>query len=536
MSDDIDQTDNHPSSCTCATCNAVRRERIEREQRVECPLCFGHRQYYKIHPVDTSEDRDRYYRHITKCWMCSGSGKVSEETIRNRSDFRRREVELQQQKDAESTRQASDELTEEADRSIRRRADRLLLSLRERAKAKAESDANAVAQEREDHKFQTDAPRMRAKEDTETAQRAKAQTEAMSSNWDKLQSQERQRRMRLRQSSASRSTTEREPLWRREVSETLRKSKPLGNKNRAGLFRIWLYLMAIAFVCCLAILLFTDSGQDVWNWSDEHLTEAWNWVQDGLDGEVPASVGGDVGPESDVPGIVPHPSLTPTPTATPSPVIPTPTSIPSPTLIPTLEPLPTLATLPRAPAGAGSQDRFPGGSALDAQAIESAILRHTNEARDDAGLSPLKHDPAIDVIARGHSENMIVHGFYHDLLGQDPTDRALAAGYDCRAHNADGSYSYGLSENIYEYPRVQLWMTSYFGFTSQRRPETYIRSEDEAGRLLVQGWLESPGHRKNILDRDARRIGVGVAVQPVLGEYGWNEETIFATQNFSECH
>ena len=50
----------------------------------------------------------------------------------------------------------------------------------------------------------------------------------------------------------------------------------------------------------------------------------------------------------------------------------------------------------------------------------------------------------------------------------------------------------------------------------------------------MQGWMSSPGHRENILDRESRRFGVGIAIQEAP-EYGYVSETIYATQNFSAC-
>ena len=164
----------------------------------------------------------------------------------------------------------------------------------------------------------------------------------------------------------------------------------------------------------------------------------------------------------------------------------------------------------------GSQ-RFPGGGALNGSEIESWVIEFTNQERTDAGLRPLSHDSAISGIARSHSENMArLNLLEHEIGGRDPTDRALAAGYNCRAYSRDGSYSYGLSENIFEYP------------------SGYHRDSEAMAQSLVQGWMRSPGHRENILDADARRIGVGVAIQESI-EYGFGSETVFATQNFSAC-
>lgn len=180
---------------------------------------------------------------------------------------------------------------------------------------------------------------------------------------------------------------------------------------------------------------------------------------------------------------------------------------------------------------ATTPQKYVGGSALNRGEIEKWVIEFTNEERISAGLQPLRHDAAISDIARSHSENMArLSLLSHDIRGEDPTDRALTAGYNCRAYRGDGSYSYGLSENIAEHPKVTQWMD----FGMSYRPVDFDRDAEEMARGLVQGWMSSPGHRENILDRDSRRIGVGIAIQETP-EYGYISETVYATQNFSEC-
>ena len=175
--------------------------------------------------------------------------------------------------------------------------------------------------------------------------------------------------------------------------------------------------------------------------------------------------------------------------------------------------------------------KYAGGKPLNREEIEKWVIAFTNEERASAGLQPLRHDAAISDIARSHSEDMARLGLMsHDIGGRDPTDRALGAGYDCRAYLPDGSYTYGLSENVAEHPRVTQWM----GWGRSYNPVHYYGDAEQAARSLVQGWMDSPGHRENILDRDARRIGVGIAIQE-MSEYGYVSETIYATQNFSAC-
>ena len=182
-------------------------------------------------------------------------------------------------------------------------------------------------------------------------------------------------------------------------------------------------------------------------------------------------------------------------------------------------------------SGETNSQKYAGGSPLNRGEIKQWVIEFTNEERISAGLQPLRHDAAISDIARSHSENMARLGLIsHDIGGRDPTDRAMTAGYNCRAYRGDGPYSYGLSENVAEHPRVTQWM----GRGRSYNPVDYDRDAEAAARGLVQGWMSSPGHRENILDRDSRRIGVGIAIQEAP-EYGYVSETVYATQNFSAC-
>ena len=146
-------------------------------------------------------------------------------------------------------------------------------------------------------------------------------------------------------------------------------------------------------------------------------------------------------------------------------------------------------------------------------------------------------DSAISDIARMHSQNMAdLDVLSHDIGGKNPTDRALDSGYDCRAYFPDGSYTYGLGENIAKYPRVREWYVTHSSarLVTFHSPGFFYRNSRSMAYGLVIGWMGSPGHMQNILDSDYRRIGVGVAIQQ-NEKYGYVDEIIFATQNFSSC-
>lgn len=139
------------------------------------------------------------------------------------------------------------------------------------------------------------------------------------------------------------------------------------------------------------------------------------------------------------------------------------------------------------------------------EAAASAVIHNaTNEARAEASLRPLERDARLDGIARGHAADMAARGYFsHDTPGGlGPTDRAAAAGYTCERR--DGAVVWvGVAENIY--------MSGHAAYTGA------------VAAGAVDSWMDSPGHRQNILDGGYGRLGVGVAV----GGGGF-----YAVQNF----
>ena len=215
-------------------------------------------------------------------------------------------------------------------------------------------------------------------------------------------------------------------------------------------------------------------------------------------------------------------------------------TVPAAATVSTTTPEPTATSnpspVPRPTATTTSSLKQVGQHLLDSREIERWVMDFTNVERRKARLNPFVADSAISDIARMHSQNMVrLDIFSHTVGGKGPTDRALDNGYDCRAYWPDGLYSYGLSENIAKHPRVTQWIgTSLFGVSTSYRPDIFDEDSKAMAYGLVEGWMNSPGHRANILDGDSRRIGVGVAILQEE-EYGYADETVFATQNFSAC-
>jgi uncharacterized protein YkwD len=144
--------------------------------------------------------------------------------------------------------------------------------------------------------------------------------------------------------------------------------------------------------------------------------------------------------------------------------------------------------------------------------LERLIQEMINRERSSAGLRRLAQDSALADIARGHSRDMAVRDYFShvDPVHGTPTDRAAAAGYVCEKRDGDVVYS-GVAENIamqHTYSRATSTVSGGV------RSRAYEWSEPaEIAEAVVQGWMQSPGHRANIVDPRSDRQGVGVHIQ-----------------------
>jgi uncharacterized protein YkwD len=117
--------------------------------------------------------------------------------------------------------------------------------------------------------------------------------------------------------------------------------------------------------------------------------------------------------------------------------------------------------------------------------IRRAILCLHNEVRDKSGLPRLRENAKLRKAAFGHSRKMVQTGFFEHTspTGATMVDRILRAKY------ARPNEGWALGENL-------AWGTGSLG----------------TPRGVVESWLDSPGHRANILKRAFRELGVGVVI------------------------
>lgn len=116
----------------------------------------------------------------------------------------------------------------------------------------------------------------------------------------------------------------------------------------------------------------------------------------------------------------------------------------------------------------------------------------TNSLRKDAGRGPLATHPALTAAAGAFADFMARTDQYgHEADGSDPSARAAKAGYEACI----------VAENIaYQYLST--------GF-----------STEELVQSLLDAWMDSPGHRANLLSPDVTELGVAIARSNRSGKY-----------------
>ncbi len=128
---------------------------------------------------------------------------------------------------------------------------------------------------------------------------------------------------------------------------------------------------------------------------------------------------------------------------------------------------------------------------ISADEFELKVLELVNIERAKHNLAPLSWDSSLAEVAKAHSFDMAKNNYFShtNLNGQSAFDRMKNAGIN---------YSYA-AENI---------------AAGQKTPESAMNS-----------WMNSEGHRNNILNKNVTRIGVGYVKGGSYGHY-W-------TQNFA---
>ncbi|MBN1167988.1 MAG: hypothetical protein JXA44_12800 [Methanospirillaceae archaeon] len=136
--------------------------------------------------------------------------------------------------------------------------------------------------------------------------------------------------------------------------------------------------------------------------------------------------------------------------------------------------------------------------------IRDELYAMTNKERNQEGHKSLSPDDALQDLAQTYANKMAALRFigHTDPEGNDQNDRAQNAGYQIFRYHKDGSlWRIGVGENL---ARMPTGTVAFIGYISPVDGKAIADA-------IMQSWLLSTGHRKNMMDHYADRIGIGVS-------------------------
>lgn len=127
-------------------------------------------------------------------------------------------------------------------------------------------------------------------------------------------------------------------------------------------------------------------------------------------------------------------------------------------------------------------------SSIDYPLLDAAIFYLTNEQRAQNSLAPLRYHPRVEIAAFNHSYKMATldffsHSNYIDSTRQSTSDRGKLAGIS----------NPSFAENI------------AYNYSSNMGDVSYLSVAEK----LIDQWMNSPGHKANILSTTGRQMGCG---------------------------
>jgi len=123
--------------------------------------------------------------------------------------------------------------------------------------------------------------------------------------------------------------------------------------------------------------------------------------------------------------------------------------------------------------------------------LEKQVVTLVNQERAKQGLAPLKENVKLSSVARTKSGDMVANNYF------DHTSPTYGSPFD---------------------------MMKHFGITYTAAGENIAMGQPTADSVMT-AWMNSPGHRANILSKNYTEIGVGVA-KDKSGAIYWTQEFI----------
>lgn len=134
---------------------------------------------------------------------------------------------------------------------------------------------------------------------------------------------------------------------------------------------------------------------------------------------------------------------------------------------------------------------------IPADTVKMQVIDAINMERARMGVAPVTYNRLLEQAAQAHAQDMLTRDFFNHINpeGKTPTDRIKQQGYaninpqECRC-----SVSWSTGENIAKGQETVVW--------------------------VMNDWMNSPPHREAILSKDYDEIGVGIAGDVWVTNFG----------------
>lgn len=151
---------------------------------------------------------------------------------------------------------------------------------------------------------------------------------------------------------------------------------------------------------------------------------------------------------------------------------------------------------------------------IDYPLLHAAIFHLTNAERIQKGLSTLSFSKEAQLAAEGHAQDMVAHRFYSHTspikFKRTLRDRLNKQGINPKYLGENISSTFGIQYE--EGKKVAKPNTPgkfrYLSASNPIPPHTYL----SFAKMVVHLWMNSPGHRQNILNPIFTQLGCGTQV------------------------
>lgn len=148
--------------------------------------------------------------------------------------------------------------------------------------------------------------------------------------------------------------------------------------------------------------------------------------------------------------------------------------------------------------------------------LAAAVFHQTNRIRVDHELKPLRYHEKLAQAAAIQTESMLKHHYLehenpHEKGMRWPMDRVLSTGYKPRSVSENVAQVFRVRyEPPKPYYKVEEGGKTVFSYEPDGTPPIPAHTYETFAEFLLKEWMNSPGHRENILRPDSEEFGACV--------------------------